>query len=145
MKNLLALIFISSSVLFMICCENEVTAPSSDFRIEISDSLLGTRILDKPFELAVNEEFTIVVENDAEFNTFWPGDTIYNREDTIIQVYTEQPSLNRRGISIDEAGKITYSYDAPGTYEFTFIAVNVDKLGRELIRNVSTNTMLVSE
>jgi hypothetical protein len=141
--NILSLVLLVFALIYG--CEEEIKSPTADFRIEVSDSLLGTVTLEEPYEVSLNEEFTIVVENDAEFNSFWPGDTLIGRRDTIIQVYPSQPSINHRGIALGESGILPYSYDKKGTYEYTFVSVNVNNLGEELKTDIRKGTIKVSD
>lgn len=142
MKKIAILICLTFPFLF--ACEEEVSTPSADFHIEVSDPELGTVVLNEPYQVDVNQLLTIVGDNDAEFNTFWPGDTLFKGNDTILQTYVEEPMINHQGIDLGEGQTKTYTYLQAGDYEITFIAINVGDLGQELKKEIIKKSIKVS-
>ncbi len=134
----------------MLSCENEVEKPKANFYIETKDTASGTFvILKEPYTISVNQEIFIYADNDAEFNTFWPGDTIYpgdteDQEDTTYHNYTDDLTHSHKGITIKgDEGKQEYTYIRPGVYTFTFISVNTGDEGQTLKKDTKVTTITV--
>ncbi len=144
MKTRIIRIGLVFGILFFAGCEEKVEKPSADFHFEITDPNEGTVVMQEPYQVNVNEEFTIVSDNEADFNSFWPGDIVYSR-DTIIRVYTPSPTINHQGIKIGDDGTAKYSYATSGTYTFTFVSVNANA-GAEIMEIATkTGTITVVE
>lgn len=145
MKTQITRIGLVFGILFFARCEEKVEKPSADFHFEITDPNEGTVVMQEPYQVKVNEEFFIVSDNDADFNSFWPGDIVYSGSDTIIRVYTPTPTIKNQGINIGESGTAKYSYPTAGSYTFTFVSVN-SNAGAEMMETATkTGTITVVE
>jgi hypothetical protein len=131
----------------MLSCEQEVEKPKAKFYIETIDSVSGTFVvLKEPYTISVNQRLYIYADNEAEFNTFWPGDTVYGEEnnDTIYHNYTDDLSHLHQGIAIEgDEGRKDYTYKSPGVYTFTFISVNTGDEGETLKKDTKVTTITV--
>ncbi len=125
-------------------CEEKVEKPSANFHFEIADPDEGIVIMQEPYQVKVDEEFFVIADNEADFNSFWPGDIVYSK-DTIIRVYSESPTINHQGINIGDDGIGKSSYPKAGTYEFTFVSVNVNAGATIMETTTSTGQIQVVE
>ncbi len=143
MKN--AIIIICIAIISMVACEKEVEKPKAKFHIEVLDTLKGEVVtLSKPYKVYVGQQLKLYPDNDAEFNSFWPGDTVY-KDDTLYHYYDEN-NLTRyhRGESIDsDETFIEYTYKKAGTYNATFISSNAANDGEELKTSTANFTITV--
>jgi len=127
MKALRYILLFLIGAMFLYSCEEQVDTPSPDFYIEVADPDEGNVNLPEPYQVKVGQSFTVISSNTAEFNSFWPGDTIYSSGgDTIIQIYDDNLTIQHSGLKLGDEGLATYAYEAPGNYNYTFVSVNMN-------------------
>lgn len=126
MKSSSTLYMLFIATIFWFGCEEQVDTPSPDFYIEITDPVEGIVKLQEPYQVNVGQTFYILAENNADFNSFWPGDVVYSEDDTIIQVFDQNLTIKHRGLKLGEEGVTSYSYTKTGSYTYTFVSVNVN-------------------
>lgn len=145
MKTLLTIYTLIIALLLCSGCEENVETPSPDFYIEVTDPDEGIVKLQEPYEVKVGQTFNVVANNTADFNTFWPGDILYSDEDTIIQIYDENLTIQHRGVKLGDENITDYAYGKPGSYNFTFVSVNVNAGASTMETATKSGTITVSE
>jgi hypothetical protein len=133
---------------FYSCSKEKVVAPSAEYDIQTLDKTKNEYVnLEKPYQLKVNLEYRVISQNSGEYNSFYMGDSLLSGKVWIKQIYSEQPKIDHRGLTLKYDLKLNRSivlikYPKVGVFPATFVAGASGNDGNDLAFAVNSDNQI---